>query len=84
VSNTSGLGILQAQFCPPPVFRSEIRRVRALTTKPFGVNLPLHVPTEDQVPICLEERVLVLSFVWGDPTPHVGHAQGESHLGKIG
>ena len=29
VSNAGGLGILQAQFCTPPVFREEIRRVRA-------------------------------------------------------
>ncbi|HVJ56560.1 MAG TPA: nitronate monooxygenase, partial [Terrimicrobiaceae bacterium] len=42
VSNAGGLGILQAQFCPPPIFREEIRRVRALTTKPFGVNVLLH------------------------------------------
>src|SRR5215831_11536815 len=28
VSNAGGLGILQAQFCPPPVFREEIRRER--------------------------------------------------------
>ena len=38
VSNAGGFGILQAQFCSPPVFRQEIRRVRALTARPFGVN----------------------------------------------
>src|SRR5262245_10806143 len=48
-SNAGGLGILQAQFCPPPVFRQEIHRVRALTDKPFGVNLLLHFPAEDHV-----------------------------------
>jgi NAD(P)H-dependent flavin oxidoreductase YrpB (nitropropane dioxygenase family) len=31
VSNSGGLGILQAQLCPPPLFRQEIRRVRTLT-----------------------------------------------------
>ena len=31
VSNAGGLGILQAQLCPPPLFRQEIRQVRALT-----------------------------------------------------
>ena len=51
VSNAGGLGILQAQFCTPPVFRQEIRRVRALTAKPFAVNLLLHFPVEDQVAI---------------------------------
>src|SRR5262249_45120979 len=44
VSNAGGLGILQAQLCAPPLFREEIHRVRALTDKPFGVNLLLHFP----------------------------------------
>ena len=74
----SGLGILQAQFCSPLVFRQEIRRVRALTARPFGVNLLLHFPVEDQVAICLEERVPVLSLFWGDPTPYVGLPAGSS------
>ena len=74
VSNAGGLGILQAQFCSPPVFRQEIRRVRALTARPFGVNLLLHFPVADQVAICLEERVPILSLFWGDPMPYVGRA----------
>src|SRR6476659_4018967 len=86
VSNAGGLGILQAQFCPPPVFRQEIRRVRALTSKPFGVNLLLHFPVEEQVAICLEERVPVLSFFWGDPTPYVerAHAAGVKVFQQVG
>ena len=86
VSNAGGLGILQAQFCSPPVFRQEIRRVRALTAKPFGVNLLLHFPVEDQVAICLEERVPVLSLFWGDPTPYVGraHAAGVKVFQQVG
>src|SRR5262245_60139895 len=86
VSNAGGLGILQAQFCPPPAFREEIRRVRALTAKPFGVNLLLHFPVEDQVAVCLDERVPVLSFFWGDPTPYVGraHAAGVKVFHQVG
>lgn len=86
VSNAGGLGILQAQFCPPPVFREEIRRVRALTPKPFGVNLLLHFPVVDQVAICLEERVPVLSLFWGDPTPYVerAHAAGVKVFHQVG
>ena len=81
VSNAGGRGILQAQFCSPAVFRQEIHRVRALTTKPFGVNLLLHFPVEDQVAICLEERVPILSMFWGDPTPYVERAQiGRAHV----
>jgi len=62
VSHAGGLGLLQAQFCAPPLLRSEIHRVRALTDKPFGVNLLLHFPIDDQVAVCLEERVPVLSL----------------------
>jgi NAD(P)H-dependent flavin oxidoreductase YrpB (nitropropane dioxygenase family) len=86
VSNAGGLGILQAQLCPPPLFRQEIRRVRALTDRPFGVNLLLHFPAEDHVAVCLEERVPVLSFFWGDPAPYLGraHAAGAKVFHQVG
>jgi NAD(P)H-dependent flavin oxidoreductase YrpB (nitropropane dioxygenase family) len=86
VSNAGGLGILQAQLCSPPLFRQEIRRVRALTDGPFGVNLILHFPVEDHVAVCLEERVPVLSFFWGDPTPYIGraHAAGVRVFHQVG
>src|SRR5262244_3728469 len=86
VSNAGGLGILQAQLCTPPLFREEIHRVRALTDKPFGVNLLLHFPVEDHVAVCLEERVPVLSLFWGDPTPYVGpaHAAGVIVFHQVG
>jgi NAD(P)H-dependent flavin oxidoreductase YrpB (nitropropane dioxygenase family) len=86
VSNAGGLGILQAQLSPPPLFRQTIRRVRELTDRPFGVNLLLHFPAEDQVAVCLEERVPVLSFFWGDPTPYVerAHAAGTKVFHQIG
>ncbi len=88
VSNVGGLGILQAQFCTPLVFRQEIRRVRALTARPaFGVDLwLLHFPVEDQVAISLEERVPILSLFWGDPTPYVGraHAAGVKVFHQVG
>src|SRR5262249_39189733 len=86
VSNAGGLGILQAQLCPLPLFRQEIRRVRALTDRPFGVDLILHFPVEDQVAVCLEEHVPVLSFFWGDPTPYVGpaHAAGVKVFHQVG
>jgi NAD(P)H-dependent flavin oxidoreductase YrpB (nitropropane dioxygenase family) len=86
VSNAGGLGILQGQLCPPPVFRQEIRRLRARTDKPFGVNLILHFPVEDHVAICLEERVPVLWLFWGDPAPYVerAHAAGVKVFHQVG
>ena len=74
VSNAGAFGLLQSQFSPPPVFRDEIRKVRDLTDKPFGVNLLLHLPVEEQVAVCLEEKVRALSFFWGDPAPYVDRA----------
>jgi NAD(P)H-dependent flavin oxidoreductase YrpB (nitropropane dioxygenase family) len=86
VSNAGGLGILQAQFSAPPLLREEIHRVRALTDKPFGVNLLLHFPVEQHVGVCLEERVPVLSLFWGDPTPYVepAHAAGVRVFHQVG
>jgi len=86
VSNAGGLGILQAQLAPPPLFRQEIQRIRELTDKPFGVNLILHFPADDQVAICVEERVPVLSFFWGDPTPYLerAHSAGIKVLQQVG
>jgi len=86
VSNAGGLGILQSQLAPPPLFRREIQRIRELTDKPFGVNLILHFPADDQVAICVEERVPVLSFFWGDPTPYLerAHSAGIKVLQQVG
>jgi NAD(P)H-dependent flavin oxidoreductase YrpB (nitropropane dioxygenase family) len=86
VSNAGGLGILQAQLCAPSKLRDEIRRVRELTDRPFGVNLLLHFPVEDQVAVCLEERVPVLSLFWGDPSPYVerAHQAGTTVFCQVG
>lgn len=86
VSNAGGLGILQAQLAPLPLFRRELQRVRELTDKPFGVNLILHFPIDEQVAVCVEERVPVVSFFWGDPTPYVErvHAGGGKVFHQVG
>jgi len=86
VGNAGGLGVLQAQLYPPPLFRQVIRRVRELTDRPFGVNLVLHFPIEDQVAVCLEERVPILWLFWGDPTPYVerAHAAGTKVFHQVG
>ncbi len=74
VSEAGGFGLLQAQFASPAVFRDEIRKTRAVTSKPFGMNLLLHFPIEEQFAICLEESVAAVSFFWGDPSPYVERA----------
>jgi nitronate monooxygenase len=86
VSAAGGLGILQAQLSPPPVLREAINRVRGLTDKPFGVNFILQFPSDDGIAVCIEERVPVLSFFWGDPSPHLAgaHAAGIKVLLQVG
>jgi len=48
VSNAGGLGVIGAAVMPPDELRREIRKVRDLTDKPFGVDLLL--PTMGQLP----------------------------------
>ena len=38
VSNAGGLGIIGAASAPAEIVREEIRKAKALTDKPFGVN----------------------------------------------
>ncbi len=48
VSNAGGLGILGAASMNPDDLRENIRQVRELTDKPFGVNfLPYHPQAEE-------------------------------------
>ncbi|HJT45676.1 MAG TPA: nitronate monooxygenase [Chthoniobacterales bacterium] len=86
VSNAGGLGILQAQLAPPPIFRQTIRSVRELTAKPFGVNLILQFPCDELLEIALEERVPVISFFWGDPSRYVErvHTAGAKVFHQVG
>ena len=78
VSNAGGLGIMPFSGNPPQALRQEFRRLRSLTGKLFGVNLLLHYPVDEYFSVCLEERVPILPFFWGDPSPFVekAHAVG--------
>jgi NAD(P)H-dependent flavin oxidoreductase YrpB (nitropropane dioxygenase family) len=91
ISNAGGLGIMSFSANPPPVLRDEIRHLRSLTSKPFGVGVLLsgpHLPfsVDSIVDVCLEERVPVLLTFWGDPTPYVAraHAAGVKVIDQVG
>jgi NAD(P)H-dependent flavin oxidoreductase YrpB (nitropropane dioxygenase family) len=62
VSNAGGLGMLAPWRANIDTLRRLIRETRALTSRPFGVNLVLEIPQEDRLAACLEERVPVVSF----------------------
>src|SRR5262245_32566588 len=86
VGNAGGLGIVSFGGNPPELLRRLIRRIRDLTDRPFGVNVILALGREEQVATCIDERVPVLSFFWGDPSPWVGraHAAGIKVLHQVG
>jgi len=79
VSNAGGLGTISFGGYAPVALKERIRKLRTLTSKPFGVNVILggpHLPLPESafVDACLEEQVPVLSFFWGDCTPYVEKA----------
>lgn len=74
VSNAGGCGVLGASGFSVPYLRKLIQRVRGLTSKPFGVNLVIDEIEEGPIEACLEERVPLLVFFWGDPRPYVRSA----------
>ena len=68
VSNAGGLGILGAAFMSPDQVRENIRKIKGLTDKPFGVNFMPDNPIVDQlVEVMIEEKVPVASYGRGNP-----------------
>jgi NAD(P)H-dependent flavin oxidoreductase YrpB (nitropropane dioxygenase family) len=55
--------------------RQQIRETRALTSRPFGVNLVLEFPQQERLAACLDEGVPVISFFWRDPSSLVPQAK---------
>lgn len=78
VGNAGGLGMLAVTWREPDDLRRQLRDIRRLSDRPFGVNLVLAWPPEERLAICLEEGARVVSFFWGDPAPFVDqvHAAG--------
>jgi NAD(P)H-dependent flavin oxidoreductase YrpB (nitropropane dioxygenase family) len=86
VSNAGGLGVIGASGMPPDFLRARVARTRELTDRPFGANVildDLGKPEHEELirERCLtliDERVPLLVFFVGDPTPYVepAHAAG--------
>jgi NAD(P)H-dependent flavin oxidoreductase YrpB (nitropropane dioxygenase family) len=75
VSNAGGLGMLAPWRATVDLVRRQIGETRALTSRPFGVNLNLEFPQEERLAACLDEGVPVISFFWRDPSPLVPRAK---------
>jgi enoyl-[acyl-carrier protein] reductase II len=89
VSNAGGLGVIGAGFMSPAQLREEIRKVKDLTDKPFGVDLLLARDwpgQEEMIEVIIEERVPVFASGLGNPAPYVEalHQAGITVMAVVG
>jgi NADH:quinone reductase (non-electrogenic) len=84
VSNAGGLGQITAMSLGhPEELREEIRKVKKLTDKPFGVNFAIGQhgrPFGEFVEAAIEEEVPVVSITGGNPAPLFKQLEGTSIL----
>ena len=82
VSNAGGLGLIGSGSMYPDVLRSQIRKCKQATDKPFGVNIPLLYPDiEAHISIIIEEGVKVVFTSAGSPKKYTSRLQ--SHGIKV-
>ena len=86
VSNAGGLGIITALTQPTPdALRAEIERCRAMTDKPFGVNLTI-LPSINPPPYAeyrqaiIDEGVKIVETAGHKPQEHVDHFKAHGIL----
>lgn len=82
VSNAGGLGQITAMsLATPDQLKEEIRKVRALTNNPFGVNFAIGQhgrPFSDFLQVAIDEEVSVISMTGGNPAPIFERLKGTS------
>lgn len=73
VSNAGALGTLPLWAVDLDTLRRTVRETRALTSKPFAVNLNMEF--QQRLEACLEEGVPIISFFWKDPAELIPRAK---------
>ena len=82
VANAGGIGFMTALTHPTPEeFRNEIRKVRDLTDKPFGVNFtffPALIPIDYNkfIDVAIEEGVKFIETAGRNPEPYMEKFKG--------
>ncbi len=72
VSEAGGLGIIGGMNMNGEQLRAEIRKLRAKTQKPFGINVMLMSPFVAEVAeVIIEEKVPVVTTGAGNPLPYI-------------
>jgi len=78
VSNAGGLGLIGSGSMYPEVFKEHIRKCKAATSKPFGVNIPLLYPdVEQHVQTLIEEGIKIVFTSAGNPAIHTARLKKE-------
>lgn len=78
VSNNGGLGLVGAGSMYPDILRENLRKCKAATDKPFGVNVPMLYPNlEEIINIILEEGVKIVFTSAGNPKTYTETLQKE-------
>ena len=68
VSKAGGLGIIAGGAAPVDYIREEIRKSRAITDKPLGMNIMLLSPNADDLAqLAIDEKIEVLTTGAGNP-----------------
>lgn len=79
VSNAGGLGLIGSGSMDVDLLREHIRKCKAATDKPFGVNVPLmYKHAETMMEVIMEEKVPVVFTSAGSPKTWTGklHEEG--------
>jgi NAD(P)H-dependent flavin oxidoreductase YrpB (nitropropane dioxygenase family) len=93
VSNAGGFGVLGGGAMPMEALTSRVERTRALTDRPFGVNLIIAEEDEgdreflvEQVTALSDLELAAIVLFWGDPSPFVdiAHRAGTRVLIQVG
>jgi len=69
ISNAGGFGVIACGSMPPAILEAEIVATRALTDKPFGVNLiTLHPMLDELIQVCARQNVSHVVLAGGLPS----------------
>jgi len=72
VSNAGGLGVIGTGNAPADIVKKEIQKVKALTNKPFGVNVYFLSPYVDEVmELIVKEKVPIVTTGAGNPAKYI-------------
>ena len=75
VCNAGGLGMLPVWPNQAAAVIHEMRAIRGLTPRPFGINLNNNYPQDEHLAAALDEGAAIISFFWGIHAERVRRAK---------